>query len=64
MDFRDLLWLETDPADSNWEAYYRRTSSERDWVRDFYDVVEMFDGNQNAWSPLSRHERLAQACYE
>ena len=64
MDSYDLLWMETDPADSHWEAYYRRTDTERDWIRHFYNVVEMFDGNQNAWSPLARHERLAEACYE
>ena len=44
--------------------YYRRNDSERDWIRSFYDVTEMFDGNENAWSPLRRHERLAEACYE
>ena len=55
---------ETDPADSNWEAYYRRDYFEGDWIRSFYDVTEMFDGNENAWTSLSRHERLAEACYE
>ena len=64
MDSYDLLWLETDPADSHWEAYYRRDSLEGDWVGSFYDVAEMLDGNENAWSPIGRHERLAEACYE
>ena len=64
MDSYDLLWMETDPADCHWEAYYRRDDSERDWIRGFYDVAEMFDGNENAWDALRRHERLAEACYE
>jgi hypothetical protein len=64
MDIYDFLWMETDPDDSNWEAYYRRADPEGDWVRSFYDVPEMFDGSENAWSPLSRHERLAEAMYE
>jgi hypothetical protein len=56
--------METHPADCNWEAYYRRTDSERDWIRNFYDVSEMFDGNENAWDALRRRERVAEACYE
>ena len=64
MDFDDLLWMETDPADSNWEAYYRRDSLEGDRVGDFYNVVEMFDGNENAWHALARRERMAEACYD
>jgi hypothetical protein len=64
MDSKDLLWLETEPHDSHWEAYYRRTYTERDRVRDFYDVPEMLDGNENAWDALRRRERMAEACYE
>jgi len=64
MDSYDLLWMETHPADCNWEAYYRRTDLERDWIRNFYDVSEMFDGNENAWDALRRRERVAEACYE
>jgi len=64
MDSKDLLWLETDPADCHWEAYYRRTYSERDIIRDFYEVSEMFDGNENAWDALPRRERMAEAMYQ
>jgi hypothetical protein len=64
MDSYDLLWMETHPADSHWEAYYRRADLERDWIRNFYDVSEMFDGNENAWDALRRRERVAEACYE
>jgi hypothetical protein len=64
MDSKDLLWLETDPKDSHWEGYYRRTDTERDRIRDFYDVPEMLDGSENAWPSLRRRERMAEACYE
>ena len=36
----------------------RRSYSDRDWIRDFYEVCEMFDGNENAWDAVERHERL------
>ena len=64
MDFTNTLRMGTDPVDTYWETYRRRNYSERDWVRDFYAVREMFDGNENAWSPVERHERLAEAMYE
>ena len=64
MDINNILWLEADPADNYWEASRRRSYSDRDWIRDFYDVCEMFDGDENAWSPVERHERLAEAIYE
>ena len=64
MDTYDLLWMETDPTDSHWEAYYRRAYTERDLIRDFYEVPEMLDGNENAWDALRRRERLAEAIYE
>ena len=64
MDIANILWLEANPDDTYWEAYRRRSYSDRDCIRDFYDVCEMFDGNQNAWHPLERHERLAEAEYD
>jgi hypothetical protein len=64
MDIANILWLDSNPADNYWETYHRRSDSERDRVRDFYDVSEMFDGNENAWSDLGRHERLAEAMYD
>ena len=64
MDIAELLWLEADPNDSYWEAYRRRSYSDRDWIRDQYEVCEMFDGNENAWDALERRERMAEACYE
>ena len=64
MDIANVLWLEADPDDSYWEAYRGRSYSDRDWIRDQYDVCEMFDGNENAWDAVERHERLAEACYD
>lgn len=64
MDIADILWLDSDEFDSYWEAYRRRSYSDRDWVRDFYDVCEMFDGNENAWDVIERRERLAEAEYD
>jgi len=64
MDIANILWLEADTDDSYWEAYRRRSYSDRDCVSDFYEVREMFDGNENAWAPLRRRERLAEAMYE
>jgi hypothetical protein len=64
MDPANISWLEANPADNYWEAYHRRSSIEGDWISDCYGVSEMFDGNENAWDALPRHERLAEACYE
>ena len=64
MDINNILWLDSNPDDSYWKSGRRRSYSDRDWVRDFYDVCEMFDGNENAWDAVERHERLAEASYE
>ena len=64
MDIADILWLDSDEFDIYWEAYNRRSNSDRDWIRDFYDVCEMFDGNENAWDVVERRERMAEAEYD
>ena len=64
MDIANVLWLESKAEDNYWETSYRRSYSDRDWIRDFYDVCEMFDGNENAWDAVERRERLAEAEYE
>ena len=64
MDPANILWLEADESDSYWEIYHRRSDTDGDWVTDFYEVREMLDGNENAWAPLARRQRLAEACYE
>ena len=64
MDIANALWLEANAEDSYWEAYRRRSYSDRDWIRDFYNVCEMFDGNENAWDAVERRERMAQVEYE
>jgi hypothetical protein len=64
MDIANILWLEADTADSYWEIYHRRSCTDGDSITDFYEVREMFDGNENAWPPLRRRERMAEAIYE
>ena len=64
MDIANILWLDSNEFDNYWETSYRRSYPEGNSVSDFYEVREMFDGNENAWSPLRRHERLAEAMYE
>ena len=64
MDIANILWLDSNPDDSYWETSYRRSYSDRDSITDFYQVREMFDGNENAWDDLARRERFAKACYE
>ena len=64
MDPANISWLEADPDDSYWEAHHRRSCPDGNSVSDFYEVCEMLDGNENAWAPLARRERMAEACYE
>ena len=64
MDIANVLWLESKAEDNYWETSYRRSYSDRDWIRDFYEVCEVFDGNENAWDAVERRERMAEACYE
>ena len=64
MDINNILWLEAKAGDSYWEAYRRRSYSDRDWITDFYEVSEMFDGNENAWDVVERRERMAEAEYD
>tara|TARA_A100001011_G_C14008353_1_gene714460 strand:+ start:59 stop:253 length:195 start_codon:yes stop_codon:yes gene_type:complete len=64
MGIADILFLDSDEFDSYWEAYRGRDYSDRDEVRNFYNVCEMFDGNENAWDAIERRERLAEAEYE
>jgi hypothetical protein len=64
MDPANISWLDSDPDDSYWETYHRRSCTDGNSVSDFYEIREMFDGNENAWAPLARRERMAEACYE
>ena len=64
MDIANILWLDSNPEDNYWETSYRRSYPEGDCVSDCYGVSDMFDGNENAWDDLARHERLAEAMYE
>ena len=56
--------METKAQNNYWKASNRRSNSYRNWLRDFYEVSEMFDGNENAWDALGRRERLAEVIYE
>ena len=64
MDIANILWLDSNPEDNYWETSYRRSYSDRDIISDFYEIREVLDGDENAGSPLARHERLAEAMYE
>ena len=64
MDIENVLWLEAQTEDDYWEASRGRMYSDRDWIRDFYDVCEMFDGNENAWDAVERRERMAEVEYD
>ena len=64
MDIANIFWLDSDSTDNYWEASRRRSYSDRDCVRDFYNVCEMFDGNENAWDVVERRERMAEAMYD
>jgi hypothetical protein len=64
MDPANILWLEADESDSYWKIYHRRSCTDRDRIRDFYEVREMLDGNENAWPSLEWRERMAEALYE
>jgi hypothetical protein len=56
--------METETANSDRQTDHRRSRSDRDRIRNFYEVREMFDGNENAWTSLEWRERMAQAMYE
>ena len=64
MDINNILWLEAKAKDDYWEAGRRRSYFDRDWIEDFYSVCEMFDGNENAWDAVERHERMAETIHE
>ena len=64
MDTYDLLWMETDPADYNWEAYYRRDYPEGYWERILAVDSALPGYYQEIGDDLRRRERMAQACYE
>jgi len=64
MDPTDPLFVAAIKADTYWKTDSGRDSAERDRVTDFYAVSEMHDGSENAWVPLRRRERMAEACYD
>ena len=64
MGTTNILWMDSEELDCDWETYHRRSCPDGNSISDFYEVREMFDGNENAWAPLRRRERMAEAMYE
>ena len=64
MDTPDVFWLDTDPDDSYWEAYYRRDHTDRDEQSVLEAMCEAAGSNKEAWDAFRRDQRMAQAMYE
>ena len=64
MDTPDTFWLETNPDDSYWEAYYRRDYTEQDKESILEAMSKTFRSDKEAWDDLRRRERMAQAIYD
>jgi len=64
MDTPDTFWLDTNPDDNYWEAYYRRDYSERDKQSILEAMSETFRSDKEAWDDLRRRERMEQIMYE
>jgi hypothetical protein len=64
MDTPDTFWLDTNPDDNYWEAYYRRDYSERDKLTLLEAMSETFRSDKEAWDDLRRRERMEQIMYD
>ena len=64
MDTPDAFWLDTDPDDSYWEAYYRRDYTDRDQQSLLEAMSSSFGSDKEAWNDIRRRERMAQAMYD
>ncbi len=64
MDTPDTFWLDTNPDDNYWEAYYKRDYTERDKQSILEAMSETFRSDEEAWDDLRRRERMAQIMYE
>jgi hypothetical protein len=64
MDTPDTFWLDTEPNDSYWEAYYRRDYSDGDRQSLLEAMSKTFRSDEEAWNDLRRRERMAQAMYD
>ena len=64
MNTPDTFWLDTDPDDNYWEAYYKRDYSERDKLSLLEAMSKTFRSDEEAWDDLRRRERLSQIMYE
>ena len=64
MDTPDTFWLDTDPDDNYWEAYYKRDYTERDKLSLLEAMSKTFRSDEEAWNDIRRRERMAQAIYD
>jgi hypothetical protein len=64
MDTPDTFWLDTNPDDEYWEAYYRRDHTDRDQQSLLEAMSETFGSHEEAWNDIRRRERMAQAIYD
>ena len=64
MDTPDAFWLDTNPDDSYWEAYYRRDYTDRDQQSLLEAMSSSFGSDKEAWNDIRRRERMAQAMYD
>ena len=64
MDPANISWLETNGADTYWQAHHRRSDSEGYWDRCSPGFSEMSRYYQEIGDDLGRHERMAEACYD
>ena len=63
MDTPDTFWLDTNPDDNYWEAYYRRDYTDSDKQSLLEAMSETFGSDEEAWDDLRRRERLAQVIH-
>ena len=64
MDPANISWLDSEPDDTYWEAYHRRSDVEGDWDGSSDSIPPDFDDNEDAWNDQRRRERLAEAIYD
>jgi len=61
MDPYSILQMETYPDDGYWEAYGGRNDPDRDWYRDFDDVLQMLDPDEITWDAYGGCKCLVEA---
>ena len=68
MDSDDILWLDSDPTDPDWQTNHRRDSVEGDsclrWLLASIRLSEMSGYYEEIGDDIRRRERMAEAMYE